>query len=258
VRHNIVKEKLNKGEPAFGVWLSHPTCDRVEFYGRLGFEFVLIDGEHKPVSTAVCLDLVRACDAVDTVPIVRPPNHEASTILGYLETGAMGIYAPHVSSAEVARAVVDAVKYAPVGSRSAGSSERPADYGLTQAPEEYYAQANEETFVALLVEDVEGVSNLDEILTVPGVDAVCIGPGDLALSMGYMEGRAAPEVLEAVLNAEARVAAAGLPFDCEPTNAEEARAAIGRGARLIPFFERNMVGRLFRETLDDLSAHQFV
>lgn len=252
MRHNTVKAKLKQGIPSFGIWLKAPEASRIEFYGLLGFEFVLIDGEHKSVSPALCLELVRACEAVGAIPIVRPPNHEPSTILQYLETGAMGIYAPHIRTAQDAQAIVDAVKYAPLGHRSAGSSERPNGYGFVQPSREYYAKANEETLIALLVEDTEGIDHLDEILAVPEMDVVCIGPGDLSLSMGYPEERDAPEVMQAVWAAEARVAAAGLPFDCEPTNAAEARSAIERGARLVPFFEGNMIAPLFRNVLADM------
>lgn len=254
MRHNPVKEKINKGEPAFGVWLAFPSPARVEFFGHLGFEFVIIDGEHMPISPATCLELVRACELVGVVPIVRPPNHESSTILPFLETGALGIYVPHVQTAQDAEAVVQAVKYAPMGNRSAGSSERPANYGLTQPPEDYYAAANDETMVILLVEDTVGVSNLDEIVKVPGIDVVAIGPGDLSLSMGRLKSRADPEVMKAVRNAEARIADAGLPFDCEPRNADEAREAIERGARLVPFFEGMMMAQLFGGVLDDLAS----
>jgi 4-hydroxy-2-oxoheptanedioate aldolase len=166
----------------------------------------------------------------------------------------MGIYVPHVQTAEDAKAVVQAVKYAPMGNRSAGSSERPANYGLTQPPEDYYAAANEETMVVLLVEDTIGVSNLDEIVQVPGIDVVAIGPGDLSLSLGRFKSRADPEAMKAVREAEARIARAGLPFHAQPTNADEAREAIDRGARLIPFFEGNMMAKLFRGVLDDLES----
>jgi 2-keto-3-deoxy-L-rhamnonate aldolase RhmA len=253
MRRNTVKEKIKNGQPAYGIWPHFPTPDRIELYGHLGYEFIIIDAEHLPITPERCAQLVRASDLVNLVPIVRPPGHLSSTILPYLETGAMGIYAPHVRSAADAKAIVDAVKYAPLGNRSAGA-ERPADYGLTEPPEKYYESANANTLVVLLVEDTEGVSNLDEILQVPEVDVVCIGPGDLSLSMGLYRGRSDPELMKAVREAEARIAAAGKPFDCEPTNAEEARAAIERGARLIPFFEGNMLVKLFRGVMEDLSS----
>lgn len=253
MRHNTVKEKIARGEPSFGIWPIFPTADRIEFYGHLGYEFVVIDAEHLPISPDMCLDLVRASEVVGVIPIVRPPGHLSSTILPYLETGAMGVYVPHVQTADDARAIIQAVKYGPMGNRSAGSSNRPASYGLDQPPREYYTAANEETMVILLVEDVVGVSNLDEIVQVPGVDVVCIGPGDLSISMGHLDERADPEVMRAVRDAEARIAAAGKPFDCEPTNADEARAAIDRGALLVPFFEGNMIAPLFRNVLKNLA-----
>lgn len=250
MRENTVKTKIASGEPAFGIWLEAPSPNRIELYGRLGFEFVIIDSEHRAITDEACVDLVRACDVVGVVPIVRPHDHRLSTINSFLETGAMGVYVPHVDTAEQARAIVSAVKYAPVGHRGAGSGNRTSNYGLTQPSSEYYESANRETMIILLVEDVIGVNNLDEILTVEGVDCVCIGPGDLSHSMGHVGDRDHPEVAQTVRDAEAKIAASGRAFDCEPKSAADARDGIARGARLIPFFEGPMLSQLFRGALE--------
>lgn len=253
MKHNTVKEKIGRGEPSFGIWLADgPSPARIEFYGHMGYEFVIIDTEHGAIRLETLLELVRACDVVGVIPIVRPPNHEASTILAYLEVGAMGLYFPHVRSVEDVRAIVDRVKYAPLGSRSAALA-RPAGYGVSQDPKAYFRQANEETMIVLLVEDTVGLANLDEILGVKEVDVVCIGPSDLSSSMGFVGERAHPEVRKVILEAEARIAAAGMAFDCEPESAKDAREAIARGARLIPFFESPMLKTLFGGVLQDLT-----
>lgn len=254
MRENRVKAKLHSGEPTFGVWLDDPQPNRIEFYGHLGFEFVIFDSEHEPIGPERCLDLVRACDAVGLVSIVRPRDHEPSTILSFLETGVMGVYVPHVDTAAQARAIVSAVKYAPDGRRGAGGGTRAANYGLTQSPKEYFSFANRETLVVLLVEDIVGIHNLDDILAVDGVDAVCIGPGDLSHSMGHVGERDHPDVMRTVRDAEAKIAASGHAYDCEPKSAADARDGIDRGARLIPFFEGPMIASLFRETLSGVKA----
>jgi len=255
MKHNAVKAKMNRGEPSFGVWLADgPSPARIEFYGRLGFEFVIIDTEHLAIRQESLLELVRACDVVGMVPIVRPPNHSADTILSYLDMGVLGLYFCHVQSAENARAIVDRVKYAPLGSRSAALS-RSSDWGLTQTPKDYFRQANEETMIILLLEDVIGLSNVDEILKVEGVDVVTpTGASDISHSMGYVGERDHPEVVKAIREAEKKIAAAGVPFDCEPENAADAREAIARGARLIPFYERPMLRTLFGGVLREVLA----
>jgi 4-hydroxy-2-oxoheptanedioate aldolase len=254
LRKNHVKAKVVGGEPAFGVWLEDPSPSRIEFFGHLGFEFVIIDAEHRAIGLERCLELVRACDVVNVVPIVRPGDHRPSTILSFLETGAMGVYVPHLDTAEQARGIVSAVKYAPVGRRGAGSGNRASNYALTQSPGEYYKQANSETMVILLVEDIVGIQNLDEILKVDGVDAICIGPGDLSHSMGHAGEKDHPDVMAVVREAEAKIAASGRAFDCEPKSAADARDGLARGARLIPFFEGPMIASLFREVLSGASG----
>jgi len=256
MRHNTVKEKINRGEPSFGIWLADgPSPARIEFYGRLGFEFVIIDTEHLSIRQESLVELVRACDVVGVVPIVRPPNHAADTILSYLDMGVLGLYFCHVQSAEDARTIVDRVKYAPIGSRSAALA-RSSDWGLTQSPKDYFKQANDETMIILLLEDVAGIQNVDEILKVKEVDVVtACGASDLSHSMGYIGERDHPEVVKAIKTAEEKIVAAGGTFDCEPENAQDAREAIARGARLIPFYERPMLRTLFggvlRESLSD-------
>jgi 2-keto-3-deoxy-L-rhamnonate aldolase RhmA len=249
MRNNHVKTKVARGEPAFGVWLEDPSPNRIEFFGHLGFDFVIIDSEHRAIGPQRCLELVRACDVANVVAIVRPGDHQSSTILSFLETGALGVYVPHVDTAAQAREIVDAVKYAPEGRRGAGSGSRASNYAVTQSASDYYKQANNETMVILLVEDIVGIQNLDEILKVDGVDAVCIGPGDLSHSMGHTGEKDHPDVMRTVREAESKIAASGLAFDCEPESAADALDGIARGARLIPFFEKPMIASLFREAL---------
>lgn len=225
--HNPVKKKITEGEVAYGFYLHWPCPDIVEFAGHLGFEWVFIDAEHGPIGPRECTELIRACNVVGLVPIVRVPENNQATILGYLETGAMGIIAPHVNTAADAQALVDAVRYSPMGKRGAGSGTRAANFGVTQTASEYFRRANEVTIVSALVEEEAGVRNLDEILAVEGVDVVGIGAGDLAMSMGN------PDVRKMVDDAEARIAASGKVLDAVVRDAAGARQAVARGARLV-------------------------
>jgi 4-hydroxy-2-oxoheptanedioate aldolase len=229
---NPVKDKIKKGEVSYGIWLSWACPDLVEFCGFLGFEWVLMDGEHIPIGRETCTELVRACQIGGIVPIMRVPENNRSMIMGYLDTGVLGIMVPHVNSAEQAKAVVDAVKYSPIGKRGAAVT-RAGNYGLTQTSPEYYRQANEATLVIVLVEEVEGIRNLDEILAVEGIDVVSIGPGDLAHSMGIPGQSKDPRVQEMTLEAEARVARAKRAYDVVVYEPSDIRPAIERGALLI-------------------------
>lgn len=243
---NRLKRKLQQGQPAAGVWLTFMDPNLIEFYGHLGFDYVIIDAEHQAVDKANCLELVRACDVVGLSSIVRPDNRSSGTILGFLDLGADGIYAPHVQSASDAREVVKACKYAPIGSRSMNYP-RPMKYGITESPREMYENANQETMVIVLVEEPEGIAHLDEIIAVEGVDVVGIGDGDLSHAMGFVGDKANPKLRHVVEDAEHRVRAAGKPFDAVVSSAEGARQAIDGGATMISLSDRLVLQNIGKE-----------
>ena len=111
-----------------------------------------------------------------------------------MDRGAWGVQVPHVNTAEEARAAVDAVKYHPLGHRGMFSGSRPADYGLSGSTAEYVEDANRNTLVCLMLEEVEAIENLESMVEVEGVDVYFIGSGDLSQSMGYPGQQTHPEV----------------------------------------------------------------
>jgi 2-keto-3-deoxy-L-rhamnonate aldolase RhmA len=249
---NPVKTKMSQGKPSYGVMIPWFCPNLVEFFGHLGFEWVFIDAEHGSIGRESCESLVRASNLVGMMPVVRVPENNPATILAYLEAGAMGIIVPHINTADDARAAVDAIRYAPLGRRGAGSGTAPANYGLTQTASEYFASANEALLVNVLVEEIEGVQNLDEILAVEGVDAAGIGPGDLAMSMGFPGQANHPEVRKLVGEAESRIVRAGKILDAVITDATSACTAVELGARMIAVSSTALLGSAGRDYLDQV------
>ncbi len=243
---NPVKEKIERGEVSYGIYLDLPSPDILEFCGHLGFEWAFIDAEHGAIGRETCVEMTRACDVVGMVPIVRVPEIDRGLILSYLEAGALGIIAPHVNTAADARALVEAVKYPPLGRRGAGQMRR-ANYGLTQTSAEWLKRANEITIVDCLVEEIEGVRNLDEILAVEGVDVVGIGPGDLSCTMGLPGQAGHPDVRKVVDEAEARIVASGRILDAVEKDAEGALKAVERGALLVAISFRGLMADACRD-----------
>ena len=129
---------------------------------------------------------------------------------------------PHVNTAEEARAVVDAVKYAPEGHRGIFSGGRPANYGFKGTTGDYAKEANRNTLVCLMLEEVAAIENLPELVTVPGVDVYFIGSGDLSQSMGYTGQQAHPEVQEMmergvkIITGAGRIAGCSCPDNSRP------------------------------------------
>ena len=194
MRRNTLKEKLAAGKAAFGVMITFPSPPVVELLGCLGFDWVLIDNEHGSITVENSEAMILASELTGIAPIVRPVANKAEIIAPFLDRGAWGVQVPHVSTAEEARAVVDAVKYFPVGHRGFFSRGRPAGYGLEGSSAEYVQDANRETLVCVMIEEVEAVENLDEMVAVEGVDVFFIGSGDLSQSMGYPGEQTHPEV----------------------------------------------------------------
>ncbi len=194
MRENTLKQKLQAGKAVFGVMITFPSAPVVEMLGQLGFDWVLLDNEHGNITVDNVEDLVRAADLTGIAPIVRPVGNRPEIIAPFLDRGAWGVQVPHVNTAAEAEASVDAVKYYPLGHRGIFSRSRPANYGFSGSTEDYIKQANDNTLVCLMLEEVEAIENLDELVRVDGVDVYFIGSGDLSQSMGFPGQQTHPEV----------------------------------------------------------------
>src|SRR5215472_19297766 len=105
MRTNTTKEKLAAGKVVFGAIISRHAPDLVELFGAIGYDFVMIDGEHGSMSLDEVEHMVRAAEVFDITPIARVPNHQDSTLLQFLDRGVQGIIVPHVNTRETAEAV---------------------------------------------------------------------------------------------------------------------------------------------------------
>lgn len=206
---NRMKEQLLQGKAAFGVSVMIPSVQIVEMVGKLGFDWVLIDCEHGAISLETVELMAIAAQAGGLIPVVRPPKNDPETILQYMDRGVMGIQAPHVSTAEEARAVVSAVKYHPLGARSLAVGTRSANYGFGITLGEYTQQANAEILVCVQIEDKEALNRINAIAGVEGIDVLFIGPSDLSQSLGQPGNAEHPVVQKAMREAFAAVVSSG-------------------------------------------------
>jgi 4-hydroxy-2-oxoheptanedioate aldolase len=181
----------------------------VELLAYAGLDVAIIDGEHAPLDGRVCAHLVRAAECSGILPLFRYGLNNIDEVLPLLDTGMMGIMVPHVNTRQRAEMAVQAVKYAPVGARgmTPGRASRYRAVGISAR--EQIETTNRDTLVLVQIEEMEAVENLDEILTVEGVDVFVIGPGDLSQSMGYAGDRTHPEVLAMIDRIIERVTATG-------------------------------------------------
>ena len=175
---NPLKKKLQQGKIATGtfVGLCHP--DVAEMLARVGFDWLLLDMEHSPMGFETLQRMMQAMSGTDCVPIVRPQWSDLVGIKRVLDIGAYGVVLPWINTRKEAENAVKACKYPPVGIRGFG----PRRAGMFDPS--YYKTANDEVMVIPQVETEEALKNLDDILSVPGIDAVYIGPWDLSSCMG--------------------------------------------------------------------------
>ena len=205
---NPMKRKLLAGKPAFGVSIMIPSPHIVDIVGRLGFDWVLIDCEHGSIGIESVELMVMAAETAGVIPIARPSVNSFEAIGQLMDRGVMGVQVPHVNTADDARRAVEAVKYHPLGERGLAAGTRSASYGYGMSMSEYAEHANNETIVCVQLEEAEAVSNVDEIVQVPGVDVFFVGPSDLSQSLGYPGRPDAPQVRQAMDTVFATIAAA--------------------------------------------------
>ena len=202
LRENRIKHKLQRGEVAT-VISGGNTAELIDLLGPLGFDGAWIEGEHGPVDFADIPDMTRACDLWGMTSIARVNHNVPGVIYRTFDVGAQGVCVPHVNTAEEARAVVDASKFHPLGSRGSFTSRQ--GYGV----DGYISKANDETLVIILIEDIVAINNLADILTVDHIDVFFVASGDLAQTMGQPGNPTHPEVLATVDKAVEQIIRAG-------------------------------------------------
>ena len=205
--HNHFKQRLRQGQWQVGLFVGLASAYSMEILAGAGFDWLVIDAEHSPNSPASVLAQLQAAAPYPTQLLVRPMNHDPALIKQYLDAGAQTLLLPLVDDATQAAALVRAMRYPPEGIRGvAASLARAARWnGVT----DYLKHANAEVCLVVQVETRLGLENLDAILAVEGVDAVFIGPADLAASLGHLGETGHPEVRAAIEDAVRRIAAAG-------------------------------------------------
>lgn len=249
MRKNLVKGKILSGGTAYGVFCNLYSPMIVELVGHLGFDFALLDAEHSPVGVESCEHMVRAADSVGLTTFIRVAMNIRQNILRYLDIGAMGVMLPQISTRAEAEAVVEAVKYPPQGKRGLGPA-RAADYGLTPSLQEYTIKANQETLVAVQIETMGAVNNLDEFLSIEGIDIFFIGPSDLSASMGYVGEPNHPEVQAMIEKLVHRIRTAGRVAGTVAYTHEALAKAKERGFQFIAHGITGMITKSGREYLE--------
>ncbi|HKI31089.1 MAG TPA: aldolase/citrate lyase family protein [Gemmataceae bacterium] len=248
MRSNPVKRALKAGQPSVGTWLSLGNIPAARFLARSGFHWLTVDIEHSMVGMETAAWLFGCIADAGCTALARVPGNRHDHIKRVLDNGAHGVVVPMVNSRAEAEAAVAAMLYPPVGNRSVGGSLPPLNFGTT-APD-YFAHANEEILIVLQCEHIAAVENADAIFSVPGIDAIFVGPNDLAASMRSKDGK--PPSAEATAEAMKHVLATCKKHGVAPglhcMSAEEAKVRMEEGWQFLA------IGSELRMMLDGANA----
>tara|TARA_A100001037_G_scaffold25361_1_gene20699 strand:+ start:24493 stop:25260 length:768 start_codon:yes stop_codon:yes gene_type:complete len=199
------RTRLKSGAPLLGVFVSIESPTTVELLAAAGVDYVMIDGEHNPISATDAVEMIRAAEAKGLPAMSRVGENSQQVIAKYLDAGSLGVMIPMVNSAKDAQSVVDSVKYPPLGKRGLAGV-RANDYATNVG---YVDVANESTVVMVQIETNDGIKNADEIISTEGVDAVFLGPSDLSVALGVAGQAKHESVLNIIEELTKKIVAAG-------------------------------------------------
>jgi 4-hydroxy-2-oxoheptanedioate aldolase len=230
MRVNRLKRLWEEGQAALGGWLTVPSSVSAEIFAHAGFDWVCVDMQHGLIDYADAVTMLQAISTTASVPIVRVPWNEPGIIMKSLDAGAYGVIVPMVNSRADAEAAVSACRYAPRGSRSYGPSRAVLYAGM-----DYFPNADETVLCICMIETREALEALDEILSVPGIDAAYVGPSDLSVSLGIAPGydNAEPEFGEALARIVEACQRHGVVPGVHAGLPPVAEKRIGQGFRLV-------------------------
>ncbi|WP_454754808.1 HpcH/HpaI aldolase family protein [Cupriavidus basilensis] len=218
------------GQAVVNGWLSIPSSFAAETMAHQGWDSLTVDLQHGVLDYRDAPALFTAISTTDTVPVARVPWNEPGILMKVLDAGAYGVICPMINTREDAERLVAATHYPPLGSRSFGPI-RALLYGGADYPE----HANETIVTFAMIETRQGLDNLDEILSVPGLDAVYIGPSDLSLALGCRPvfDDVEPPVADAIAHVLARARAHGVVAGIHNGAPEAALRRIEQGFRFV-------------------------
>lgn len=220
-----IKQKFKDNEVSIGSWMSMGHVSIAEIIAEAGFDWVVVETEHTAIDVSEVLRLLIAIEGRGVVPLVRLAWNDPIQAKAVMDSGAAGVIVPMVNTKEEAELAVKSVKYPPEGFRGVGLA-RAQGYGIRF--DEYMECANRDGLLMLQIEHIDAVNNIEEILSVPGIDGTYIGPYDLSCSMGLAGQLNHPDVEEAKTRVLEATKAHGLAPGIHLVHPQAARDELAR------------------------------
>jgi len=227
---NDFRRRLIARERLIGCWLSLASPITAEVMGLAGFDWLLLDAEHAPNDVLSLIPQLMALKDSPSAPVVRPPANDSVIIKRLLDAGFYNFLIPFVETAEQARSAVAATRYPPAGVRGVSVAQRGNRYG---AVADYFTGVNEQIAVAVQIESPAGVAAAGDVAMVDGVDALFIGPSDLAAGMGHFGRPDHPDVQAAIAAVVAVATRAGKAVGILAPVEADAHRYLGQGVNMV-------------------------
>jgi 4-hydroxy-2-oxoheptanedioate aldolase len=227
-----LKKRLQAGETVVGPFVIIPSAPLVDTLGYAGMDFCIIDTEHGPISMETATDLVIAAQGSGVAPIIRVGDNDERLILRVLDIGAEGVQVPQINTIDDAKRVIHSAKYSPLGQRGMSVFTRAGDY-YVNAGAGHTDRQNAETTVVVHIEGKRGLDNLDEIMTVEGIDVLFLGPYDISQSLGVPGDVRNPKVEKALKEAAGKARAKGRAVGSYAKDVEMGKWLIDMGVQYL-------------------------
>jgi 2-dehydro-3-deoxyglucarate aldolase len=227
---NQFRRDLIAGKKLIGCWSSLASPITTEILGLAGFDWLLLDAEHSPNDVLSLIPQLMALKDSCSAPVVRPQWNDTVVIKRLLDSGFHNFLIPFVESADEARRAVAATRYPPQGVRGVSVAQRNNRYGTVK---DYFTTVNDNITVIVQIESRAGLEAIDDICAVEGIDAIFVGPSDLAANLGHLGNLRHPDVQKAIAEVITRVKARGKAVGILAPDENDARAYMDLGASLV-------------------------
>jgi 4-hydroxy-2-oxoheptanedioate aldolase len=229
---NPVKEKLNSGGTAIGVFVPMPSPDIVEIVALAGFDFALLDGEHGRISPDDAYPMILAAEARDIPAMVRVGENDRQVVLKYLDLGVSGVMIPQTNTPELVKDAIAGMRYAPDGLRGLAGG-RTFGFGQGAPMAEVVPEINKRVLSIIQFEHIDALPHLGEMLATPGLDVFFVGPTDLHQSMGYGGQLGHPEVEAVIQQVVDTAREKGVPLGIVAPDAATTNRRLSQGFQMI-------------------------
>ncbi len=229
---NRIKETLQAGGVTIGAFVQMPSPDIVEILALGGFDFVMLDGEHGRISPDDAYPMILAGEARDIDVMARIGENDRQVILKYLDLGVSGVMVPQTNDPETAQQAVEALRYWPRGRRGLAGG-RTFDYGVGASMPDRASAINDRVLSIIQFEHIDALPHLDELLALPELDVLFLGPTDLSQSMGFPGQPTHPEVEKVIAEVCDRARGSKVALGTVAGDADLANRRIGQGFRMI-------------------------